>query len=79
MANSYFNKFGKDKSNAQKKEEFRQEKRKARVEKNAYFEKKKTEISLQSRTSKTNATTKAAVSFKESNKKFQESLTRNTT
>ncbi|MBX9782368.1 MAG: rRNA pseudouridine synthase [Chitinophagaceae bacterium] len=47
MANSYFNKFGKDKSNAQKKEEFRQEKKKARAEKNAYFEeKKKKEISL---------------------------------
>jgi 23S rRNA pseudouridine2605 synthase len=47
MANSYFNKFGKDKSNAQKKEEFRQEKKKARAEKNAYFEeKKRKEISL---------------------------------
>lgn len=47
MANSYFNKFGKDKSNAQKKEEFRQEKKKVRAEKNAYFdEKKKKEISL---------------------------------
>jgi 23S rRNA pseudouridine2605 synthase len=64
MANNYFNKFGKDKSNAQKKEEFRQEKRKARVEKNAYFDKKKAESSLQSRTSKTTATAKAAVSFK---------------
>lgn len=41
MANSYFNKFGKAKSNAQKKEEFRQEKKKARAEKNAYFEEKK--------------------------------------
>jgi 23S rRNA pseudouridine2605 synthase len=43
MSKSYFNKFSKDKSNAQKKEEFRQEKRKARAEKQEYFEKKKAE------------------------------------
>ena len=44
MAKSNFGKFpsGK-KSNAQIKEEFRQEKKKAREEKNAYFEKKKSE------------------------------------
>ncbi|MFN5335253.1 MAG: pseudouridine synthase [Bacteroidota bacterium] len=40
---NHFNRFGKGKSNAQKKEEIRQEKRAARVEKNAYFEKKKAE------------------------------------
>jgi 23S rRNA pseudouridine2605 synthase len=52
MANSYFNKFGKDKSNAQKKEEFRQEKKKVRAEKNAYFEeKKRKEISLRPQSS----------------------------
>ncbi len=41
MAKSYFNKFSKDKSNAQKKEAFRQEKRKTRAEKQEYFERKK--------------------------------------
>jgi 23S rRNA pseudouridine2605 synthase len=40
---NHFNRFGKAKSNAQKKEEIRQEKRVARAEKNAYFEKKKAE------------------------------------
>lgn len=40
---NHFNRFGKNKSNAQKKEEIRQEKRIARAEKNAYFEKKKSE------------------------------------
>jgi 23S rRNA pseudouridine2605 synthase len=55
MANSYFNKFGKAKSNAQKKEEFRQEKKKARAEKNAYFEeKKKKERSLRPQAAATN-------------------------
>lgn len=43
MAKSYFQKFGGQKSNAQKKEEFRQEKRKVRAEKNEYFAKKKSE------------------------------------
>lgn len=40
---NHFNRFGKAKSNAQKKEEIRQEKRAARAEKNAYFDKKKAE------------------------------------
>lgn len=40
---NHFNRFGKVKSNAQKKEEIRQEKRAARAEKNAYFDKKKAE------------------------------------
>jgi len=40
---NHFNRFGKGKSNAQKKEEIRQEKRVARAAKNAYFEKKKAE------------------------------------
>jgi 23S rRNA pseudouridine2605 synthase len=43
MPSNHFNRFGKAKSNAQKKEEIRQEKRVARAEKNAYFEKKKAE------------------------------------
>ncbi len=43
MSGNHFNRFGKGKSNAQKKEEIRQEKRSARAEKNAYFEKKKAE------------------------------------
>ncbi|MBU6158180.1 MAG: rRNA pseudouridine synthase [Bacteroidetes bacterium] len=43
MPNAHFNRFGKTKSNAQKKEAIRQEKRAARAEKNAYFEKKKAE------------------------------------
>jgi 23S rRNA pseudouridine2605 synthase len=43
MPNNQFSRFGKGKSNAQKKEEIRQEKRAARAEKNAYFEKKKAE------------------------------------
>ncbi len=43
MAKGTFQKFAGNKSNAQKKEEFRQEKKKARVEKNAYFDKKKAE------------------------------------
>jgi 23S rRNA pseudouridine2605 synthase len=47
MPSNHFNRFGKAKSNAQKKEEFRQEKRTARAEKNAYFEKKKAEKSAQ--------------------------------
>ncbi len=52
MPGNYFNKFGKAKSNAQKKEEFRQEKKKARAEKNAYFEeKKKKELSLKPQSS----------------------------
>ena len=38
-----FGKFSGNKSNAQKKEEFRQEKKKARAERDAYFEKKKQE------------------------------------
>ncbi|HMO33663.1 MAG TPA: pseudouridine synthase [Lacibacter sp.] len=41
MANPYFQKFSGQKSNAQKKEELRQEKRKARAEKKAWFEEKK--------------------------------------
>jgi 23S rRNA pseudouridine2605 synthase len=45
MPSNHFNRFGKAKSNAQKKEEIRQEKRVARAEKNAYFEKKKAEKS----------------------------------
>lgn len=52
MPSNYFNKFGKAKSNAQKKEEIRQEKKKARAEKNAYFEeKKKKELSLKPQSS----------------------------
>jgi 23S rRNA pseudouridine2605 synthase len=47
MPSNHFNRFGKAKSNAQKKEEYRQEKRTARAEKNAYFEKKKAEKSAQ--------------------------------
>jgi 23S rRNA pseudouridine2605 synthase len=43
MAKSSYGKFTGQKTNAQKKEEFRQEKKKARAEKNAYFEKKKEE------------------------------------
>ena len=43
MSGNHFNRFGKGKTNAQKKEEIRQEKRSARAEKNAYFEKKKAE------------------------------------
>ena len=43
MAKGTFQKFAGNKTNAQKKEEFRQEKKKARVEKNAYFDKKKAE------------------------------------
>ena len=43
MSNQHFNRFGKAKSNAQKKEEIRQEKRVARAEKNAYFDQKKAE------------------------------------
>ena len=41
MAKSNFQKFYTQKSNAQKKEEIKQEKRKARADKQAYFEKKK--------------------------------------
>lgn len=41
MKKTNFQKFYTPKSNAQKKEEFKQAKRKARVEKNAYFEEKK--------------------------------------
>ncbi|MBS4063433.1 MAG: rRNA pseudouridine synthase [Chitinophagaceae bacterium] len=78
MANSYFNKFGKAKSNAQKKEEFRQEKKKARAEKNAYFEeKKKKERSLRPQatilkkqsnsTASKKETVTAAVTFKNEN------------
>lgn len=44
---NHFNRFGKGKSNAQKKEEIRQEKRAARAEKNAYFEKKKAEKAVE--------------------------------
>jgi 23S rRNA pseudouridine2605 synthase len=44
MAKSNYGKFTGQKTNAQKKEEFRQEKKKARAEKNAYFEKKKAEV-----------------------------------
>lgn len=43
MAKSSFGNFASQKTNAQKKEEFRQEKKKARVEKNEYFAKKKAE------------------------------------
>ncbi len=43
MAKSSFGNFAGQKTNAQKKEEFRQEKKKARVEKNEYFAKKKAE------------------------------------
>lgn len=43
MTKGTFQKFAGNKTNAQKKEEFRQEKKKARVEKNAYFDKKKEE------------------------------------
>jgi 23S rRNA pseudouridine2605 synthase len=43
MAKSSYGKFTAQKTNAQKKEEFRQEKKKARAEKNAYFDKKKEE------------------------------------
>lgn len=43
MAKSSFGNFKSQKTNAQKKEEFRQEKKKARVEKNEYFAKKKAE------------------------------------
>jgi 23S rRNA pseudouridine2605 synthase len=68
MANSYFNKFGKAKSNAQKKEEFRQEKKKARAEKNAYFEeKKKKERSLRPQAAATKKGTPAPVTFKNEN------------
>jgi len=49
MPNNHFNRFGKAKSNAQKKEEIRQEKRAARAEKNAYFEKKKAEQAVAKR------------------------------
>ncbi len=41
MSKNSFGKFAGQKSNAQKKEEFRQEKKKARAEKNEYFAKKK--------------------------------------
>lgn len=41
MANNYFNRFSGNKSNAQKKEEIRQEKRKARAEKRAWFDEQK--------------------------------------
>jgi 23S rRNA pseudouridine2605 synthase len=44
---NHFNRFGKGKTNAQKKEEIRQEKRVARAEKNAYFEKKKAEKAVE--------------------------------
>lgn len=43
MAKSSFGNFAGQKTNAQKKEEFRQEKKKARAEKNEYFAKKKAE------------------------------------
>ncbi len=43
MAKSSFGNFQSQKSNAQKKEEFRQEKKKARADKNEYFAKKKAE------------------------------------
>lgn len=43
MAKSSFGNFASQKTNAQKKEEFRQEKKKAREEKNEYFAKKKAE------------------------------------
>ncbi|MEJ8818018.1 pseudouridine synthase [Lacibacter sp. H407] len=43
MAKSSFGNFQSQKTNAQKKEEFRQEKKKARTEKNEYFAKKKAE------------------------------------
>jgi 23S rRNA pseudouridine2605 synthase len=43
VARSSFGNFQSQKSNAQKKEEFRQEKKKARAEKNEYFAKKKAE------------------------------------
>ncbi len=43
MAKSSFGNFKSQKTNAQKKEEFRQEKKKARAEKNEYFAKKKAE------------------------------------
>ncbi len=43
MAKSSFGNFASQKTNAQKKEEFRQEKKKARAEKNEYFAKKKAE------------------------------------
>lgn len=41
MANNYFQRFSGNKSNAQKKEEIRQEKRKARAEKRAWFDEQK--------------------------------------
>ncbi|MBM3440349.1 MAG: rRNA pseudouridine synthase, partial [Bacteroidetes bacterium] len=61
MKKTNFQKFYTPKSNAQKKEEFKQAKRKARVEKNAYFEeKKRLEIKKRGGTVKT-AKTAAAI------------------
>lgn len=61
MSKNSFGKFAGQKSNAQKKEEFRQEKKKARAEKNEYFAKKKAaERGLKAQT--TAATPKARTS-----------------
>lgn len=77
MAKSNFQKFYSPKSNAQKKEEFRQEKKKARAEKNAYFEEKKkkeqslrpqkTLIKKQTNPALTKKETIAPVTFKNEN------------
>lgn len=78
MAKSSFGNFSSQKTNAQKKEAFRQEKKKARAEKNAYFEKKKEEakslrpqsskISKQGESAKSRAQTPAEpITFKREN------------